>query len=60
MAIEEDAIEAVCTELSFIYNVKKTVSYFSDSIAIIQLFYKRHSHYLLLTINLVLLLQLVS
>ena len=45
MAIEEDAIEAICTELSFIiiYNVKKTVSYFSDSIAIIQLFYKRHS-----------------
>ena len=46
MAIEEDAIEAICTELSFIiiYNVKKTVSYFSDSYAIVQLFYKRHSH----------------
>ena len=45
MVIEEDAIEAVCTESSFIYDVKKTVSYFLGSIAIIQLFYKRHSHY---------------
>ena len=44
MVIEEDPIEAVCMELSFIYNIKKTISYFSDSIAIIQLFYQRHSH----------------